>query len=326
MITRRLLPGLALVLLIVAAGFIVRHELGVRAAEREWTEFVPDKVKNLGVVSSLSILPLVNWHADRDDVRTEMGVAYLVETDRHTVLFDLGQNAKQESPSPLEHNMRRLGVRIEDIDAIFVSHAHFDHVGGRRWARQDSFSFGNEQRPLPGVQVFAPAPMKYPGLEPRLTDTPQKLLPGFATTGTIPRQLFMGRIDEQALVVHLAGRGLVVIVGCGHQTLERLLQRVEAAFDEKIYAVVGDLHYPVPSGRLEILGLNAQRFFASGHAPWAPLENDDVERDIELLQRRRPGLVALGGHDTSDEVITRFAVVFGDRAQAVRVGRRIDVR
>ncbi len=316
----------ALLLLSVVALVYTRHELGVRAADREWAEFVPSKVKDFGAATSLSILPLVNWHTDSAELRTEMGVAYLVRTDRFTVLFDLGQNATNQSPSPLEHNMQRLGVNIEDIDAIFLSHAHFDHVGGRTWARENSFSFGTAQRPLKNMPVFAPVPLSYPGLEPRLTADPQMLLPGFASTGTIPRHLFIGRIDEQALVVNLAGRGLVLIVGCGHQTLGRLVARVRASFDEPIYGIVGDLHYPVPSGRLEILGLNAQRLFASGRGPWQPLGWDEVESDLVLLQDLSPGLVGLGGHDTSDEVIARFAAAFGERYRPVRVGRWIHVR
>ena len=55
---------------------------------------------------------------------------------------------------------------------------------------------------------------------------------GIGTTGTIPRQLAMGWIDEQALVVNVAGLGGVIIVGCGHQTVSDLLRRYDEAFSE----------------------------------------------------------------------------------------------
>jgi len=36
------------------------------------------------------------------------------------------------SPSALIQNMRALGVSREDVDGVFISHPHMDHVGGLR--------------------------------------------------------------------------------------------------------------------------------------------------------------------------------------------------
>ena len=142
-----------------------------------------------------------------------MGVSYLVETDEHRVLFDVGHNAKQESPSPLESNMKALGVTLGNLDRVFISHNHFDHVGGRANQENRTFSLGVEQVPLPGVEAFVPIPMTYPGLSPLHAREPTKVGAGLASTGTIPRQLVFGWIDEQALVVQVAGRGGILIVG-----------------------------------------------------------------------------------------------------------------
>lgn len=317
---------LALCLFVIAAAFAIwlyLHDLGQQQVERELREYRPVAVRDMGSVNSLRILPVVNWHGNSDDLRTEVGVSYLVEADATKILFDLGHNARDESPSPLEHNLEVLGIEIADIDVLFLSHAHFDHLGGRRWSQAKSFSFGRRQKPLPDLLVYTPIPLSYPGLTPVQTSQPQALLPGIATTGTIPRRLMIGRIDEQALVVNLRGRGLVLIVGCGHQTLKELLSRVERTFRERIYAVVGDLHYPIPTGRMNLLGINGQRLFASGSGILAPLQWTDVERDLDLLKAREPAIVALGGHDSSDEVIARFAREFGERYRHVRVGEWI---
>lgn len=136
----------------------------------------------------------------------------------------------------------------------------------------------------------------------------------------------MGRIEEQSLAVNVAGKGLVLIVGCGHQTLPKLLRRTEEAFDRPLYGLVGDLHYPVPDGRLNILGLNAQRLMASGKSPWDPLAEEDVMKNIELLQTYEPGVVGLGSHDTSDEMIARFREAFGPNYREVRVGQKITLQ
>ena len=61
-----------------------------------------------------------------------------------------------------------------------------------------------------------------------------------ATTGTIPQRLFIGAVDEQALAVNVRVKGLVLIAGCSHQTVARLLERTENVFDERIYGIVGN--------------------------------------------------------------------------------------
>ena len=70
-----------------------------------------------------------------------------------------------------------------------------------------------------------------------------------ATTGVIsypevwPLSLRDPKGYEQALVVHVAGQGLVLITGCGHPTLERLVIRAESLYDLPVVGVVGGLHY-----------------------------------------------------------------------------------
>jgi metal-dependent hydrolase (beta-lactamase superfamily II) len=254
-----------------------------------------------------------------------MGVSYLVETDHHRILFDVGQNTEQESPSPLERNMEALGVELDSIDTLFISHNHFDHVGGHQRQRDETFSIGVEQVPLPGVRAFVPIPMSYPGLSPVAVPEPKRLGQGIASTGAIGRQLVLGWIDEQALVVNVEGRGGVLIVGCGHQPVPRLLERYEQAFDEPLYGIVGGLHYPVPDGRMEVLGLNVQRLAASGDGIFALITMEAVEEQMSALRARNLGLIGVGGHDSSDEVIAMFAESFGDAYRFIRVGERISV-
>jgi len=162
--------------------------------------------------------------------------------------------------------------------------------------------------------------LTYPGVDVTLIDSPRVLAPGVASIGPIGRQLVMGRIDEQALAIHVTGKGIVLVVGCGHQGLARILARAEALFDVPVYAIIGDLHYPVPEGRLQPLGINLQRLLASGEGPLSPLQMADVMADLSRLEGLPLGMVGLGGHDTSDEVIALFSQRFGERYRAGRVG------
>ncbi|MGB5544927.1 MAG: MBL fold metallo-hydrolase [Polyangiales bacterium] len=325
----RVLSRLIAVLVLLVAGLVVVLELrtrsGSRDAEAQIAQYEVPRIGDFNTTKRLSILPLIDWHSSSPELRGEMGVSYLIETDEHRILFDVGQNTRRESPSPLEHNMKALGVPLSSIDTVFISHNHFDHVGGRQNQKERTFSMGLGQAPLPNVRAFVPIPMSYPGLSPVHTADPTLIGNGVASTGTIPRQLVFGWIDEQALVVHVAELGAVLIVGCGHQTIPRLLERYDQVFSEPLYGIVGGLHYPVPEGRLKLLGLNAQRIFASGEGMFAPVTMDDVEMELAALQARNLGLIGVGGHDSSDEVIAMFSEAFGEAYRHIRVGERIVV-
>jgi len=51
---------------------------------------------------------------------------------------------------------------------------------------------------------------------------------GIASIGVIPRALFLlGYTLENSLAFNLAGKGIVLVIGCGHQTIELILERVQ---------------------------------------------------------------------------------------------------
>jgi 7,8-dihydropterin-6-yl-methyl-4-(beta-D-ribofuranosyl)aminobenzene 5'-phosphate synthase len=88
--------------------------------------------------------------------------------------------------------------------------------------------------------------MTYPGQHPVYAEKPLKVAEGITTTGVLRSQLYLtGAVHEQALAVNLEGKGIVLIVGCGHQTLAKILQLSKDLFDEPLYGVIGGLHYPV---------------------------------------------------------------------------------
>lgn len=320
--------GIALFVAVMAIGlgaFELRHREGVERANQAFSSYRPPRLGDFGETRSLTITPLVDYHVGRSELIGEVGLSYLVETDEHRILFDVGHNARAESPSPLEHNMRELGIAPSSIDTVFISHNHLDHVGGMQRQQERSFSMGNEQVELshPDIQAFVPVSMTYPGLSPIVADEPMSIGRGLATTGTVPRQLVIGWIDEQSLAINVAGLGVVLIVGCGHQPIPNLLRRYDQLFDEPLYGIVGGLHLPVPEGRLRMVGLDVQRVLASGDGLFSPLTRVEIEEQLALLKERDLGVIGVGGHDSSDEVIALFAGEFGEAYRYVRVGEPI---
>ena len=54
----------------------------------------------------------------------EHGLSFYIETERHKVLLDLGQTDNSIS------NAKKLGIDLENVDLVVLSHGHYDHSGG----------------------------------------------------------------------------------------------------------------------------------------------------------------------------------------------------
>ena len=56
--------------------------------------------------------------------KTEHGLSLYIETGNHKILFDTGGSGI------FLKNAKKLGVNIEDVDLVVISHGHLDHGGG----------------------------------------------------------------------------------------------------------------------------------------------------------------------------------------------------
>jgi 7,8-dihydropterin-6-yl-methyl-4-(beta-D-ribofuranosyl)aminobenzene 5'-phosphate synthase len=229
----------------------------------------------------------------------------LVRTDGGAILFDVGYDEGQIGDElPLEANMARLGIGLGDFDTLVISHNHPDHVGGYRFWKDGAFSLASISLDLSGKHIFVPEEMTYPGAQPVVSTEPALLKPGVFTTGALifanpsPISVIKPVAHEQALVVNVAGQGLVLITGCGHPTIEKLVARVRALSDVPIVGVVGGLHY-------------------------VGLSTDAIQPHIRFIQSLQPRLVALSPHDTDQNGLDAFSQAFPTVYKDIEVGREI---
>ncbi|HOU26972.1 MAG TPA: MBL fold metallo-hydrolase, partial [Paludibacteraceae bacterium] len=73
---------------------------------------------------SLFVKIIVDNHSQQDNFLTEHGICVYVETLTHKCLVDVGASDK------FIRNAEQMGIDIAQIDYLFLSHGHVDHVGG----------------------------------------------------------------------------------------------------------------------------------------------------------------------------------------------------
>jgi len=305
------------------AGLAARYAAGVAQADRSWPPEVETKLRDLGEVDEVSILPLVErLTGEVDDLAREPGLSYLVRAGNTRVLFDSGLSGGRVR-SALVRNADRLDVDLGDLSAVIISHLHADHVGGVQAVRRRTFTFAKEALEPRGVPAHVPTQMRHPRADVVPTTSPRVVAPGMAVLPPLPRMLFwLGFVSEQALVVNVRGFGLVLISGCGHPQMERMLGITEQVLDVPIRAVVGGLHIPVHA-----LGtpLMPQAVLGNPHPPWRPISERDVAHVLDEIEARGPRAVALSSHDSSQWSFDAFARRLGERYRTLRVGEELRI-
>jgi 7,8-dihydropterin-6-yl-methyl-4-(beta-D-ribofuranosyl)aminobenzene 5'-phosphate synthase len=211
----------------------------------------------------------------------EHGFAALVTVRRgastSTVLFDTGI-----SPDGMSLNGERLGVDWSAVQGVVLSHGHFDHAGGFAglaratttmpmtvhpgvWTRRRLAPPGVDPAEMPTLSRRA---LEGEGFEVIERRVPSLLLEGCVLiTGEVDRVTEFEHgmppphqadvdgswqhdplvLDDQALVVNVRGKGLVVLTGCGHAGAVNIVRHAMRLTGVPVlHALLGGLHLGGP--------------------------------------------------------------------------------
>ena len=180
----------------------------------------------------MRIKVLFDKYALNNNLRTGWGVSFLVD---EKILFDTGENGGW-----LLENMRALEIDINKIEAVVISHDHWDHWGGL-W---------DLLRQREGMRVYI-----CPHFSREFKDKAGKLgaylieaekvteiIQNVFSTGEIPGAYHGRYMGEQAAVLKTEN-GLTVITGCAHPGILKMAEQAKAKFaGEPVYLVLGGFH------------------------------------------------------------------------------------
>jgi len=291
-------PVLAITSPLLIPGLLVRNTrfkkdiLSVRELNRQ--RFENAGPVDLPELEFLKITVLSEYETD-PGFKGAPGISYIIETDLGSVLFDLAFGP--EDPG-LGQNAEKTGFKLNQVDAVVISHLHPDHMGGIQAARKNRLMFPETFGNPGGIPCFLPGPATAEGFETHVVTAPRLLPAGLATTGPLSRSLFLlGRTDEQAVVARLKGKGIVVITGCGHPTIKNILRMVAEMTCEPVFAVCGGLHLPITDSPFKKPGIKVQMIWGTGKPPWKKITCQDLDQTISVLNQADIKTMLLSRHD-----------------------------
>lgn len=217
-----------------------------------------------------------------NSIQAEHGFAALVNITANeqtrTLLFDFGFSAEGAA-----YNARQLGIAMDSVEQMVLSHGHSDHFGG--------FDALVRMIGKPGIDlVIHPSVFKYPRYV-KFSETMKAYFPRIEKESIIQagcniiesadpyplldgKALFLGEIerkndfekgfpiafrmeddvetwdpieDDTSIVMNLKGKGLVVLSGCAHAGIINSVHYAKKVTGiDKVHAVMGGFHLSGP--------------------------------------------------------------------------------
>ena len=262
------------------------------------------------------------------------GVSFLLEgrkgTDVMRILVDVGQNSQA-----LLNNMNLMNISPSSIDAVVLTHCHYDHTQGiakmlreigkgdtRVIAHRDIFRLNFVTEPYPRHVGIMPGDsreeIEKAGGSLLLTKDPVKLMPGIITTGEVKRQTDFEQVgialktiqngevvddqmlDDISVVANVKRKGLVIVTGCSHAGIVNIArQAIELTSCEKIEGIIGGLH---------LIDATDCR----------------IKRTVEELSKLNPQWIC-AGHCTGFKAQVELYLTFRERFSPLHTGRQFEI-
>jgi 7,8-dihydropterin-6-yl-methyl-4-(beta-D-ribofuranosyl)aminobenzene 5'-phosphate synthase len=220
-------------------------------------------------MAKIRVTMLVENTARGPALLAEHGLSYWIETNGRHLLLDSGQGGV------LAGNAYKLGIQLAEIDALVLSHGHYDHTGGAAeaikadrpvtvYAHPATFArkfTRNNEGVVREIGLPYPSDAAIRQQRNRLiaTDHPTTVFDSLTVTGPVPRvtdfedtggQFFLDEacaqpdpVEDDQSVFFATSAGTVVLLGCAHSGVINTLRYIRQLTDNRpIHTVIGGMH------------------------------------------------------------------------------------
>ena len=255
------------------------------------------------------------------EMKQDWGYAAFIEYAGKRILFDSGND-----PAILAGNSRASHIDLSTLDFVIMSHRHGDHMGGlayvlrvdpgvKIYAPKEGFGvYGSD---LPGTfyrrdTTLEPEQRYYDGSPPeimrfgsawptgkfQLVNNNIEIAPAVHLITLVSDKPGTLELRELSLVINTPD-GLVLVVGCSHPGIDRIVQAA-TALNSHVRLIIGGFHLVTSSDR-------------------------EVADAVTALHDRFKVDYVAPGHCTGEPAFAAFRKTFGDRFIYAGLGTRVSV-
>ncbi len=166
----------------------------------------------------------------QEGLATGWGFSCLIDHEGKRILFDTGDNGQK-----LLFNLKALEVKPESIEAIVLSHNHWDHTGGLEEVidrNKELVVYFGDAFPESFKQSLRERRIKFSPVV-GMVNISQGILVGPQMGGLGPKEI--------PLTIE-TGKGLIIITGCAHPGIAKMVREIKQRLKKKIYLVLGGFH------------------------------------------------------------------------------------
>lgn len=189
----------------------------------------------------------------------EPGLSFYIEDDDKKILFDTGYS------DIYLKNAKKLGINLNNLDFLVLSHGHNDHTGGLQYLSEIDTSKTTllahpcvfEARNHKGLEIGSPIKLKDININNYIDGTDSyRITDNLYYLGQIERKLdFENRtignlangnkdsvLDDTALV-YKSNDGLFIITACSHSGICNIIEQAKKLLnDNRIVGIIGGFH------------------------------------------------------------------------------------
>lgn len=255
----------------------------------------------------------------------EWGLSIFIEVNGKKILFDTGERGS------LLNNAAVLGIDLKSVEALVLSHGHYDHTGGIQaflryrgrlpvYAHPGLFAshYSSPEKPRYIGVPYRKEALENLGADFVFVREPLEITPGVFISGEVPRKTVFEKADETLFCLEngrkvipdtfpddmslycVTPEGILIILGCAHAGLVNIVEHArEVTGESRVYGIIGGTH----------LGP-------------APVEQQ--EATIDYLKELDLQFLA-ANHCTGLPVISRLAGIFGPRFRFCPAGSSFSI-